>query len=62
MKKLYESPAIEVTKFIAEDILCASTVSFDGVNYDVIEDGVAVNDGGVQRISTAQMSDTYFGQ
>ena len=62
MKKLYTSPAIEVTAFVAEDILCASTVGFDGVDYDVVSSGVAVNDGGTQRIRTDQMTDTYFGQ
>jgi hypothetical protein len=45
MKKFYVSPAIEVTAFVAEDILCASTISFDGgaTNYDVVSNGIAVD-------------------
>jgi len=49
MKKFYVSPAIEVTAFVAEDILCASTVSFDGLNYDVVNNGIKV-EGQVQSI------------
>ena len=62
MKKLYNSPAIEVTAFTAEDILCASTIAFEGDNYDVIDKSVTVNQNGVQRIETAQMTNNYFGQ
>lgn len=44
MKKLYVSPAIEVSTFIAEDILCASTISFEGGNtYDVVSNGIEVD-------------------
>ncbi|MBQ7572768.1 MAG: hypothetical protein IJT23_00745 [Clostridia bacterium] len=45
MKKFYVSPAIEISKFVAEDILCASTISFDGgtTNYDVVSNGIEVD-------------------
>ncbi len=59
MKKLYVSPAIEVSTFIAEDIVCASTVTFDGINYNVVENGVAVAAGEVQLIDTSKY--TTFG-
>ena len=45
MKKFYQSPVIEVTAFVAEDILCASTVSFDNGStyYDVVSNGIEVD-------------------
>ena len=51
MKKLYVSPAIEVSAFIAEDILCASTISFEGGNtYDVVSRGIEVENG-IQHVT-----------
>ena len=53
MKKFYVSPAIEVTAFVAEDILTASTIEFSGDStvYDVVNDGIKV-EGNVQTIDT----------
>ncbi len=61
MKKFYISPAIEVTAFVAEDILTASTISFGGDNtvYDVVNNGIQV-EGDVQKIDLN--SYTRFGE
>ncbi len=56
MKKFYESPAIEVTAFVAEDIVCASTISFEGVDYDVVSNGIAVDP--TTKVQHVEGSDT----
>ncbi len=62
MKKVYLSPAIEVCEFIAEDIVCASTISFDGVkNYNIVEEGIGVNNG-EQRVEAASGTAPEFYQ
>ena len=61
MKKFYVSPAIEVTAFVAEDILCASSISVDGLNYDVVNNGIAVDaDTGVQSIEGSAYTNTTY--
>ena len=62
MKKFYVSPAVEVTAFIAEDIVCASTVSFDGGNttYDVVSQGIGVVNN-EQRVTGTTQAPYSFG-
>lgn len=60
MKKIYISPTIEISAFIPSDILCTSTILFEGSNYDVVEDGVAVNDNGTQRVNSGLMSKNQY--
>lgn len=62
MKKLYVSPAIEVSAFIAEDILCASTISFENGNtYDVVSRGIAVDANGKQVVNGSDEAPAFFG-
>ena len=62
MKKLYVSPAIEVSAFVAEDIVCASTISCDGGNaYDVVSRGIAVDGNGQQVVNGSDEAPAFFG-
>ena len=63
MKRLYVSPAIEVTAFVAEDIVCASTISFDGgaTTYDVVSNGIAVDPASkIQQVTGSDMAPYNF--